>query len=93
MTMYNKDDRQKSRLFIASQEAGLSSYIWPSRKALKISLQNIYLMLDLLYHKGKPLITDAVDDSIFLKISKTKLERMLEEDITFTQLLQWWNYN
>ena len=45
-------------------------------------------MLDLLYHKGKPLITDAVDDSIFLKISKTKLERMLEEDITFTQLLQ-----
>ena len=46
-------------------------------------------MLDLLYHKGNPLITAVIDNSIFKKIFKTILERkMLEEDITFTQLLQ-----
>ena len=45
-------------------------------------------MLDLLYHKGNPLITVFVDDSIFKKILKTILERKMLEDITFTRLLQ-----
>ena len=46
-------------------------------------------MLDLLYHKGNPLTTAVVDDSIFLKIFNTILQRkMLEEEITFTPLLQ-----
>ena len=46
-------------------------------------------MLDLLYHKGNPLITAIVDDGIFKKILKTILERkMLEEDITFNRLLE-----
>ena len=45
-------------------------------------------MLDL-YCKGNPLITAVFDDSIFSKIFKTILERkMLEEDITFTRVLQ-----
>ena len=35
---------------------GLSSDVWPSRKALKRLLQYIYLLLHLLYHKCKPLI-------------------------------------
>ena len=45
-------------------------------------------MLDLLYHKGNPLITAVVDDSIFKKILQTILERKMLEDITFTRLLQ-----
>ena len=57
----NKDDR----FFTASKVVGLSSDIWPSRKALKGNLQNIHMMLDLLYHKGNPLITAVVDGSIF----------------------------
>ena len=89
MTMCKKDDMKKSTFFIASKGLGLSSDIWPSRKALKGSLQNIYLKLDLLYHKGNPLITAVVDDSIFKKILKTILERKMLEDITFTRLLQW----
>ena len=88
MTMCKKDDKQNSKFFIASKWVGLSSDIWPSRKTLKGSLQNIYLMLDL-YCKGNPLITAVVDDSIFSKIFKTILERkMLEEDITFIRVLQ-----
>ena len=39
--------------------------IWPSRKAFKRLLHNIYLMLDLLYHKHNPLITAVVDGGIF----------------------------
>ena len=94
MTMCKKDDMKMSRFFIASKGVGLSSDVWPSRKALKGSLQNIYMMLDLLYHKGNPLITAIVDDGIFKKILKTILERkMLEEDITFNRLLEWWNYS
>ena len=38
---------------------------WPSRKALKRLLQNMYLMLDLLYYKRIPLIMIVVYDSIF----------------------------
>ena len=39
-------------------------------------------MLDLLYHKGNPLITAVIDNSIFKKIFKTILERkMLEETL------------
>ena len=40
----------------------------PSKKALKCPLQNIYSMLDLLYHKCNPLFTTIVEGSIFLKI-------------------------
>ena len=61
MTMCEKDDR----FFTASKVVGLSSDIWPSRKALKGNLQNIHMMLDLLYHKSNPLITAVVDGSIF----------------------------
>ena len=46
-------------------------------------------MLDLLCYKHNSLITTVVDGSIFKKIFTTILERkMLEEDITFTQVLQ-----
>ena len=42
----------------------LSLDIWPSRKVLKRLLQNIWLMLDLLYDKRNPLTTVA-DESFF----------------------------
>ena len=38
-------------------KVGLSLYILPSRKILKCLLQNIYLLLDLLYHIHNPLTT------------------------------------
>ena len=47
----------------------LSLDIWPSRKVLKRLLQNIYLILDLLYDKRNPLTTVA-DESIFKKKKK-----------------------
>ena len=40
-------------------------------KALKCLLQNIYLLLDLLYHKDNPFITTTVENNIFKKIFKT----------------------
>ena len=40
MAMSKKDDRQRSRFFIASKGVDLSSDIWPSR-SLKGSLHNI----------------------------------------------------
>ena len=40
---------------------------------IKSLLQNIYQMLDLLYHECNPLIMNVVDGSIFLKIFKTNL--------------------
>ena len=52
-----KDDRlphQNSRFFIASKQVGLALGIWPSRKAIKGLLQNIYLILDLVYEKRNP---------------------------------------
>ena len=67
--MLKKFDRlphQKSRFFITSKGVGLYLDIWSS-KALNCLLQNIYLMLDLLYYKRNPLVTTAVDGSIFLK--------------------------
>ena len=46
-------------------------------------------MLDLLCHKHNSLITTVVDGGSIKKIFKTILERkMLEEDITFTWVLQ-----
>ena len=39
-------------------------------KALKCLLQNIYLLLDLLYHKHNPFIATTVEN-IFKKIFKT----------------------
>ena len=68
--MLKKFDRlphQKSRFFITNKGVGLSLDIWSSRKALNCLLQNIYLMLDLLYYKCNPLVTTAVDGSIFKK--------------------------
>ena len=87
--MCEKDDR----FFTASKRVGLSSDIWPSRKALKGNLKNIHMVLDLLYHKGNPPITAVVDGSIFKKIFKTILERKMLEVITFTCVLQRWNCN
>ena len=92
MAMCKKDDRQKTSFFIASKGVDLSSDIWPSR-SLKGSLQNIKLMLDLLCHKRNSLITTVVDGSGFKKMFKTILERKMLEDIIFTRVLQWWNYN
>ena len=43
--------------FLLQAKVGLSLYILPSRKILKCLLQNIYLLLDLLYHKHNPLTT------------------------------------
>ena len=67
MIICKKDDSQKSTFSIVSRGVGLSSDIWSLRKALKGSLQNIYLILDLLYHKSNSIITGVVDDSIFKK--------------------------
>ena len=56
MTVCKKDDRQKtemSKIFIAIKVVGLPSNIWPSRKALKGCIKILFMILDLLYHKGK----------------------------------------
>ena len=45
-------------------------------------------MLDLLYHKLNPIITTIVDSSIFLIFNAILERKMLEEDITFTRVLQ-----
>ena len=66
-----------------SKVVDLSSDIQPSRKTLKGSLQNIYLMLDI-YHKHNPIIMTVVEKvALFLKIFKTIIERKILEDITF----------
>ena len=68
VTMCKKCNRlphQKSRFFIASKEVAFTLAIWPSRKALKGLLQNVYLMLDLLYHEWKPLIMTVVNVNTF----------------------------
>ena len=80
-----KDDRppHQKRLFIASKGVGLSLDIWPSRKALKRLLQNIYLMLDVLYYKHTLLITTVVDGSIFKEIFKA---------ITWEKKVRRWYY-
>ena len=54
----------KSRFFIVSKGADLSLDVWPLIKAFKPFLQNICLLLDLLYHKRKPLIMIALCGSI-----------------------------
>ena len=43
--------------FLLQAKVGLSLYILSSRKILKCLLHNIYLLLDLLYHKHNPLTT------------------------------------
>ena len=53
--------------FIASKRADSSLDICLSRKALKCLLQNIYMMLDLLYKECYPLFRTVVDGSIFKK--------------------------
>ena len=87
--MCKRDDRppnQKNRFFIAS-EIGFPLYISTSMKALKYLLQNIYLLLDLLYHKHNPFITTTVENNIFKKIFYHLREKR-SKDIIFTQLLQ-----
>ena len=67
--MCKKDDRspdKKSRFF-ATKGVGISFNIWPSKVVLKCLLQNICLLLDLLYHKCKSFITIAVDGTISFK--------------------------
>ena len=54
---------KKFYIFVAIKGVGLSLYIWRSRKTLKGLLQNIYLMLELLYHKLNSCIT--INGSIF----------------------------
>ena len=50
--------------------------------------QNIYLILEQLYHKRNPLIKIVVDGSSFLKILRKKLEsKALDEDIIFARVL------
>ena len=73
MTIIKKDDRlphQKSIFFITSKGVGLSLDIWPSGKALKCLLQDIYLILYLSYHKCSFLSMAVVDGSIFKKYLK-----------------------
>ena len=68
--MCNRDDRppyQKSRSFIASKRLGLPLHISHPKKALKCLLQNIYLLLNLLYDKHNSFIMTTVGDSIFFK--------------------------
>ena len=45
--------------------------VWPSRKALKGLLKNIYLMLELLHHKRNRVLTTAVDGRVFQKVFTT----------------------
>ena len=73
--------------FIAYKVVGLSLNIWPSRKALKCLLQNIYLMLDLLYCKCNPFIVTVVDGSIFFKsLTWEKNRRYFYPGITMMKL-------
>ena len=53
---------EKILIFIASKEVGLTL-----KKSLKRLLQNIYLMLELLYHKHNPLIVTTVHGIFFFK--------------------------
>ena len=68
---FDRPPNQKNRFFIASKRIGLPLYISTSMKALKCLLQNIYLLLDLLYHKHNPFIATTVENNIFKKIFKT----------------------
>ena len=79
---------QKFHIFIASKGAGLSLDIRRSRKNLKSLLQNIYLMLQLIYHKHNPLITNIVYGSIFFSKNHLALDRKnSEEDNIFAWVL------
>ena len=68
---WSSHQNRRKTFFFASKEVGLALDIWRSRKALKRLLQNIYLMLEILYHKHNPLITTAVYKSTFLRKIKT----------------------
>ena len=57
---------QISRILLR-RKVGLSLNVWPSRNALKRLLQNICMLLNLLYYKHNPFITTVVDGSIFKK--------------------------
>ena len=58
---------EKNPYFYCKQRNRFSSRHLVLNKSLKRLLQNIYLMLELLYHKHNPLITTAVYGSIFKK--------------------------
>ena len=68
-----KPRHQKSRFFIASKGAGLSLDIGPSRIALKCLLQNIYSVLDLLYHERNLFFYDCCRWQHFKNIFKKVL--------------------
>ena len=71
----------KFHIFIASKGVRLSLNIWRYKKPLDL-LQNIYLMLELLYHNRNHLITTVVDGSICMSnhiLAETKM-RVLVND-------------
>ena len=57
--------RRIKRVGFLLQVKKLSCLYTHSRKALECLLQNIYLLLDLLYHKHNPLIMATKWESIF----------------------------
>ena len=63
-----------SRVYILFSSKQKSTFFFRHltlKKALEGLLQNIYMMLDLLYHKRNPHITTIVDGRIFKHIFKT----------------------
>ena len=71
MTIYKNNglslhqNSRKDPYFYCQQRSRFSSRHLTLKKSLKHLLQNIYLMLELLYHKHNPLTTTAVYGSIF----------------------------
>ena len=65
MTMSKKDEATASKEYVFHYKQRTRFIFRSSKKALKRPLQNIYLMLDLLYHKCNPLSTTIVEGSIF----------------------------
>ena len=71
MTICKKDDRLshqnsiKVQYFYCKQKSKFIFRNLALKKHVKGLLQNIYLLLELLYHKRNVLITTVVDGSIF----------------------------
>ena len=66
----SRQDRRKNPYFYCKQRSRPSSRHLTLKKSLKLLLQNIYVMLELLHHKHNPLITTDVYGSFFLKTIK-----------------------
>ena len=73
---------------MASKGVDFTSDIWPSR-SLKVSLQNIKLMLDLLHHKRNSVTTTVVDGSIFKKYARLYIKEKCWKKIL--HLLRYYN--